>query len=350
MTRLTVVSTGPITSVQDAGRIGAQRYGLPPSGAMDRLAMATANVLVANPHATPAIEIGPLPAVFRIDGGQVRIALAGAPRRIEVNNLEIEPNRSALVGDGETITIGFARGGIFSYLGLAGGIKGEPVFGSFSVTAGTGVGSPIARALQADDTIELVGTMAGSDLRIDPIAPTSDIIRVITGPQAEEFGENLQRFLASEWQVSSASNRMGYRLKGPPIRHSKGHNIVSDGTVNGSVQIPGDGQPIVLMPDRGTTGGYPKIATVITADLGTLAQMPAGRTFRFEAIGIEEAQHLSRAYLNAIDSLPDRLIATSSLNANLNALHNANLAGIAISALDIQTWQALSPETPDKNP
>lgn len=348
MTRLTVVSAGPITSVQDTGRVGAQRYGLPPSGAMDRMAMAIANALVGNAPALPVIEIGPLPAAFRIDGAPVQIAIAGAHREIKVDHRKIELNESVHVGDGETISVGFARGGIFSYIGLAGGIAGEPVFGSFSVTAGTGIGSPIPRALQAGDTIELNGSSGRPDYRIDVAAQPAGAIRVVAGPQADEFADELERFFASEWQVSPASNRMGYRLKGPSITHAKGHNIVSDGTVNGSIQIPGDGQPIVLMPDRGTTGGYPKIGTVITPDLAILAQMQAGTAFRFTEVSIDDAQSIARDYFRSIDTLPDRLLAPTS-GASINTLLDANLAGVAISALDIRTWQSRSSPTSDES-
>ena len=105
-------------------------------------------------------------------------------------------------------------------------------------------------------------------------------IRVVLGPQDDEFGDDAKKlFLDSEWKISATSDRMGYRLEGPVIKHLHGHNIVSDGTVNGSIQVPGNGAPIVLMPDRGTSGGYPKIATVISADLGRFAQIPAGRGF-----------------------------------------------------------------------
>ena len=110
------------------------------------------------------------------------------------------------------------------------------------------------------------------------------------GPQDDEFGEAKALFLTSEWRISATSDRMGYRLEGPVIKHLYGHNIVSDGTVNGSIQVPGNGQPIVLMPDRNTTGGYPKIATVISADLGRFGQTPAGRGFRFTAVTMAEAQ------------------------------------------------------------
>ena len=127
------------------------------------------------------------------------------------------------------------------------------------------------------------------------------------GPQDDEFGDAKQLFLDSEWKISATSDRMGYRLEGPVIKHLHGHNIVSDGTVNGSIQVPGNGAPIVLMPDRGTSGGYPKIATVITADLGRFAQTSAGRGFRFKAVGMAEAQAEARKFAELLRTLPDRV-------------------------------------------
>jgi allophanate hydrolase subunit 2 len=118
-----------------------------------------------------------------------------------------------------------------------------------------------------------------------------------------------------------------------------GHNIVSDGTVNGSVQVPGNGAPIVLMPDRPTTGGYPKIATVISADFGRFAQIPAGTGFRFKAVGMAEAQDAARNFAELLRSLPDRLRAIESFDLNVAALQDANVAGSAVSAIDAGTWQ-----------
>jgi allophanate hydrolase subunit 2 len=137
---------------------------------------------------------------------------------------------------------------------------------------------------------------------------------------------------------------MGYRLEGPVIKHLHSHNIVSDGTVNGSIQVPGNGQPIVLMSDRGTSGGYPKIATVITADFGRFAQTPAGTAFRFKAVSMEEAQAEARKFAELLRTLPDRLASIDSFDLNVEALQDANVAGVAVSAVDARTWQVLTQE------
>jgi 5-oxoprolinase (ATP-hydrolysing) subunit C len=166
---------------------------------------------------------------------------------------------------------------------------------------------------------------------------------VVMGPQDDEFGDATKLFLDSEWKISATSDRMGYRLDGPALKHLHGHNIVSDGTVHGSIQVPGNGAPIVLMPDRGTSGGYPKIATVITADLGRFAQIPAGRGFRFRAIGMAEAQAELRKFSELLRSLPDRVREIENFDLNLEALQDANVAGAAVSAIDAGTWQTASP-------
>jgi allophanate hydrolase subunit 2 len=160
------------------------------------------------------------------------------------------------------------------------------------------------------------------------------------GPQDDEFADAAkQLFLDSEWKISATSDRMGYRLEGPVIKHLHGHNIVSDGTVNGSIQVPGNGAPIVLMPDRGTSGGYPKIATVISADLGRFAQIPAGTGFRFRAVSMAEAQAEVRKFAGLLRTLPDRLRPVENLELNIGALQDANVAGSAVSAVDAGTWQ-----------
>ena len=166
---------------------------------------------------------------------------------------------------------------------------------------------------------------------------------MVLGPQDDEFDDEAKAlFLNSDWKISATSDRMGYRLEGPVLRHLHGHNIVSDGTVNGSLQVPGNGQPIVLMRDRGTSGGYPKIATVISADFGRLAQIPAGRAFRFRAVSMVEAQTEARKFAELLRTLPERLRAIESVDLNIDALHDANVAGHAVSAVDSGTWHAVT--------
>src|SRR4051794_5928727 len=342
MSQLVVTAIGPASSVQDGGRPGAQRYGLVPSGAIDRLALATANCLVGNPLFAAAIEIGPFGAAFTAREGAVRVALAGAARNADIARRPVAFDSSMTLADGDGLTLGFARNGTFSYLAIEGGVQGEPMFGSLSVNARAGLGSPWPRPLQAGDTLHVTAASGAVERAIDLPAVSEGPIRVVMGPQDDEFGDATALFLDSEWKISATSDRMGYRLEGPVLRHLHGHNIVSDGTVNGSLQVPGNGQPIVLMRDRGTSGGYPKIATVISADFGRFAQTPAGRGFRFRAVSMAEAQAEARKFAELLRTLPERLRAIESVDLNIDALHDANVAGHAVSAVDAGTWHAES--------
>ena len=340
MAKLVIGTVSPATSVQDAGRFGAQRYGLTQSGAMDALALACANTLVGNSPFTAAIEIGPLGGTFTAHGGALRLALSGPVRQASVGARQLPLNESALLADGESLTLAPARTGSFTYLALEGGVQGEPVFGSLSVNMRSGLGSPYPRPLQAGDEISIPEAKSLAHERKLELPTVSDRpIRVVMGPQDDEFGEATDLFLKSDWTLSAASDRMGFRLEGPVIKHNGGHNIVSDGTVSGSIQIPGSGQPLVLMPDRGTTGGYPKIATVIGPDLGRLAQTQIGQKLRFKAISITEAHAEARRYAKFLASLPDLLRRAGSSGFNLEALQSANIAGSAVSAMDSLTWQ-----------
>jgi biotin-dependent carboxylase-like uncharacterized protein len=338
MSKLLISTIGPASSVQDGGRHGAQRYGLTPSGAVDRLALAAANCLVGNDLFAAAVEIGPFGAALTAREGAIRVGLAGAPRDADMAGRAMPFNTSVTLADGETLTLGFARGGSFSYLAIEGGIAGEPMFGSLAVNARAGLGSPYPRPLQAGDELQTAAASGAAERRIDFPPVVGGPIRVVMGPQDDEFGDTaIQLFLDSEWKISGTSDRMGYRLEGPIIKHLHGHNIVSDGTVNGSIQVPGNGQPIVLMPDRGTSGGYPKIATVISADFGRFAQTSAGRAFRFKAVSMAEAQAEAKKFAELIRGLPDRLRADVA-EFNIEALADANVAGHAVSAVDAGTW------------
>ena len=342
MSKLVVSSIGPACSVQDGGRHGAERYGLAPSGAMDRLALAMANALLGNDLFAAAIEIGPFGAAFTARDGAVRVALSGAQRNVDIAGRAVSFDTSMTIADGETLTLGFAKGGSFSYLAIEGGIAGEPMFGSLSVNARTGLGSPYPRPLAAGDELPARAASGEPERRIE-LPPRADgPIRVVFGPQDDEFPDKAKAvFLESEWKISATSDRMGYRLEGgPAIKHLHGHNIVSDGTVDGSIQVPGNGAPIVLMLDRGTTGGYPKIATVITADFSRFAQIPPGTGFRFKAVTMAEAQAEAKRFGKLLHSLPDFLRSLDRIELNIAALQDANIAGHAVSAVDAATWHA----------
>ncbi len=340
MTGLVFEKVGPATSIQDIGRVGAQRYGLPGSGAMDRMALAIANTLIGQPHGAAAIEIGPFVTRLRAHNGDVRLALAGAVRTASIGDKAVLPQESFMLCDGETLDLLPARDGTFSYLAIEGGIAGEPVFGSLSVYARASLGSPFNRPFQPGDELDVQPARAERGEQRLPLERAEKApIRIVLGPQDDYFtAPEIARFLAQDWIVSAASDRMGYRLAGEAIKHAAGFNIVSDGTVNGHIQIPGDGQPLVLLADRGTTGGYPKIAAIIGADLGRFAQIQANSTLRFTAISIEEAQLEARRFAKLVAELPGRLKPILGGRLTSEALLSVNLCGGMIHALDARSW------------
>ena len=193
MSKLVVTSIGPASSVQDGGRPGSQRYGLVPSGAMDRLSLAAANTLVGNDPFAAAVEIGPFGAAFTARGGAVRVGLAGASRNADIGGRPVAFDSSATLAEGETLNLGFARGGSFSYLAIEHGIEGEPMFGSLAVNARAGLGSPYPRPLQSGDELTTKAASAAAERRIELPAETDAPIRVVFGPQDDEFAEEIGR-------------------------------------------------------------------------------------------------------------------------------------------------------------
>ena len=336
MSMLQVQEAGPYTSVQDRGRFGGQRYGLGPAGAMDVFSLGVANALVGQPVGAAAIEIGPLPARFTAVGGVVRFAVAGATRGMTVQGRAVQPNETVLLAEGESLTLRAANSGVFSYLALEGGIKAPPVFGSLSVHQRSAIGSPYPRALLAGDTLDTGDAGAWeAECSISPPSRPQGPLRVVLGPQDDHFDEEaVATFLTAEWKISATSDRMGYRLEGPKLAHARSANIISDGIAFGSVQIPGNGQPLLLLADRGTTGGYPKMATIITADLGRLAQIPVGSLLRFTAVSIGEAQAEARAHAARIAALPQAVRAIGGGGLSAEFLLGANLAGHVTDAFD----------------
>jgi allophanate hydrolase subunit 2 len=203
MSKLVISAIGPASSVQDGGRPGAQRYGLTPSGAMDRLALAAANVLAGNAPFAAAIEIGPFGAKFTARDGAVRLALAGASRNADIAGRAVAFDTSMTLMDGETLTLGFARGGSFSYLAIEGGIQGEPMFGSLAVNARAGLGSPYPRPLQAGDALQVLSASGAAERRIDLPAITETPIRVVMGPPGRQSSATPQNC------SSTASGNLG---------------------------------------------------------------------------------------------------------------------------------------------
>jgi len=301
-----------LTTVQDLGRYGYERYGVPVSGAMDQFALRAANLLVGNPPHAAALEITLAGPTLRATD-KCLIAVTGADLSLRVNDWEMPPWMAIFVRQGWTITFGDRKSGCRAYLAVAGGIDVMPIMGSRSTYLSGGFGGVEGRALRQGDVIP-VGVVpfhlperAGRSFPSNLVPDYSDApeIHVVLGPQDDYFtDEGMATFLSGEYQVGPTSDRMGYRLQGPEIAHKGRADVISDGIPLGAVQVPADRQPIVMMADRQTTGGYPKIATVISADIPLLAQcLPGQSTVRFEAIGVEEAQSRYRRMMKALEEV-----------------------------------------------
>jgi 5-oxoprolinase (ATP-hydrolysing) subunit C len=296
---------------------------------MDRPAQAMANALVGNGAGEAVLELALAGAKLRVDGGVCRVALAGAAMPVRIDGRAIAPLTAITVQAGETIEIGTARQGQFGYLAVAGGFALTPVLGSLALHMKAGVGGLGGRAFQAGDELPLLlAHPSGPDLAAERgIEPATGPIRVLLGPQQDYFTPaGLSTFLSSTYTITPNADRMGIRLTGPKIEHGpKGYNIVSDGIATGAIQVPGNGEPIILLADRQTTGGYPKIANVISADLGRLTQMRPGDRFAFEQVTREAAVSALRAQQANLDVFRAGLRAGGTADLDSSRLLSLNL-------------------------
>ncbi len=293
---ITVHEAGPQTTVQDLGRAGQLRNGIPPSGPIDRVAFIVANRLVGNPDSAAALECTVTGPRFEVSALGA-IAVTGAAMPVTVNGEAVPTWTTIAVRPGDVVRVGTVRAGVRGYLAFAGGLDVPVVLGSRSTYMRGGLGGLQGRALRKGDTLRLFP--AGSpEIRV--AAPTialedEPVLRVVLGPQAHRFtGEGVAALLGHAYEMLPQSDRMGARLRGPVIAHEAGHDIISDGIAVGSLQVPGDGQPIALLVERQTTGGYAKVATICSFDIGRLGQVRPGQRVRFTAVSVTEAHALLR--------------------------------------------------------
>ncbi|MGQ9370912.1 biotin-dependent carboxyltransferase family protein [Azospirillum sp. ST 5-10] len=311
MTALVVQAAGPLSTLQDAGRVGFQRFGVSVAGAADPLLHAVANALVGNGPAEGAIEFTLSGDTLRVEDGGCRLAVAGDVE-LTIDGATAAPWRSHRLDAGQTVRVGLLRAGLRGYLAVAGGFAVAPVLGSVATHLRSRLGGLSGDRLQAGDRLALraAAPPASGERRLDPDAlpRRGDVLRVVPGPQDDHFtAAGMAAFLEGTYRVGHESDRMGCRLEGPPIAHARGFDITSDGVPPGAVQVPGTGQPIVMLADRQTTGGYPKIACVITPDIAVLAQKRPGQTVRFRAIGRTDAEEAHRRQHRVIAELPGLL-------------------------------------------
>jgi allophanate hydrolase len=340
-----VASAGALSSVQDLGRVGWRRLGVPRAGALDSAALRIANALAGNDGAHAAIEFFVAGPTLKALEAPVRVGLAGdftATLTRGGHAQQLDAWRSVTLAPGDVLKLGPPRASRVGYAALA-GLVVDTVLGSASTYLRAQLGAHGGRALRDGDRM-CATTARAVDARTHPTerwlrtppARSSAPIRVVLGPQADHFDdEALAAFFGSEWRVSTDADRMGMRLLGAPLAHrrDKGAEIVSDATVPGSVQVPGNGLPIVLLADGQTAGGYPKIATVISADLPRLSCAPVGSALRFAAVGVTEAEDAAREHEARVQAMiaSIREVAFDG-DIDLDAIYSSNLVSGMIDA------------------
>jgi len=295
-----ILDPGPQTTVQDLGRFGQLRYGIPPSGPVDGFAFVLANRLVGNPDGAAALECTLVGPRFEVSAS-CAVAVTGADMPVTVNGREAPGWMTLVLRPGDAVKLGPARSGVRSYVAFSGGLDVPPVMGSRSTYLRGRLGGLEGRALRKEDRLRVVTAPPARPWRVArralPDYTGEPTVRVVLGPQADRFTKKgLDALLGSAYAMLPQSDRMGARLSGERITHARGHDIFSDGIALGSIQVPGDGQPIVLLVDRQSTGGYTKVATVCSFDVGRVGQVRPGQSLRFRAVTVHEAHWLLREH------------------------------------------------------
>ena len=311
MTALHIVAAGFAPTLQDLGRPHVQHLGVPPAGALDPSALRIANALVGNPQDAAAIELRVMGPTIEIEADAVRVALVGTGAPVEIvgeRKVEAPSHQSIRLTRGRRLRIGSLSDTGVAYLAVEGGFALDPVYDSLSTYVRARIGGLEGRALRDGDRLPLRLPAAGerAERRCGDRSWWRETgpVRVVLGPQDDYFDADcIATFFDAEYRVTREADRMGMRLDGPVLTHSRGHDIVSDGIVTGAIQVPGNGRPIILLADHQTTGGYAKLGTVISADVPRLGRMRPGDTLRFARMEVAEAEAARRV-------LEDRVIRT----------------------------------------
>ena len=328
---LHILRPGLLSTVQDLGRYGYQSDGIIVSGAMDALALRVANLLVGNEENAAGLEITLLGPRIRFEADHL-IALCGAHLSPTLNGQPVARHRAVWVAAGTELACGPAVAGCRSYLAVAGGVAVPLVLGSRSTYLRAGFGGHEGRALRAGDVLPVSEPSAVGGRLIQRLArpgaawaaagftpgpalcprpPYRPVLRAVRGPEYAQFSTESQRAFWNEpFTITPAADRMGYRLQGPPLRRLEETELLSSAVTFGTVQVPAGGQPIVLGADHQTTGGYPRLAQVISVDWPALAQAAPGQQLRFQEVSVAEAQALYAAREVALAGLR-RGIATA---------------------------------------
>ncbi|MBH67970.1 MAG: allophanate hydrolase [Rhodospirillaceae bacterium] len=327
-----VLDGGFNVTIQDMGRPRFQHLGVPVSGAVSEVLLALANALVGNPRNMAGLEIRMLGPTLEVLCETIRVALVGTSTPIEVVNesgVSHPSNQSVLLKKGQKFKIGNITDSGSAYLAIEGGFNIPSVYGSLSTYIRAGIGGLNGRAIVEGDEIPLqfgsVSSRGELKLENDAALDQQGPIRIIFGPQQDFFTEDsVDKFLNSAYSVTRDADRMGIRLDGPKLEHRRGYNIVSDGIVTGAIQVPGTGQPIVLLADHQTTGGYPKLATVISSDISRLGRLRPDDQITFIEVSVEEAEAARFDRENKLQNLIENLsVADPWLDEK--ALYSENL-------------------------
>lgn len=304
---------GILTSIQDGGRFGFEQFGVSPSGPMDERSMHIGNILVDNPIGESCLETTVMGPTIRFEESAV-LAVTGADCSPTVNGKAVPMYRAFSVKAGDVVKLGMVKAGCRSYLAIAGGIKVPVLMNSKCTMVGKNFGGYEGRKLQKGDVLELekhlsvLPNMPARFTTANTYTAKEHLLRVIMGPQDDMFTEKgIESFLTGSYKVGQEFDRQGYRLEGPVIEHQVDGNIISDGIVTGSIQVPTAGQPIIMLAEHQTVGGYTKIATVISVDLPVIGQCKAGDVIRFQAVSVEEAEKLYTAYYEELEALKQKV-------------------------------------------
>lgn len=329
------LNKGFLTTVQDNGRFGYQKFGVPVAGAMDKYSLNIANILVGNHRNSEALEVTGLGCTLKFHTGNI-FALSGGDFSPVLNNVPIENNRAYYAAPGSVLALGGGMHMCRAYIAFAGGLDVDEVMGSKSTYIKGKMGGIHGRAAQNGDIIKFCAPktwLPNMEHRFvpkecGPQYSSHPTVRVVLGPQDDHFTKDgIDTLFSYEYEVTQNSDRMGYRLEGPEIEYQPGTdgNIISDGISLGAIQIPNK-KPIIMMADRQTTGGYTKIATVITVDLPLIAQLKAGDTLRFAPVDIRTAQQLYVERLTTLRFIRDNLDSSTILSRKVM---NVSLDGAA---------------------
>jgi len=331
-----IIDGGMLTTVQDRGRSGYMKSGVTVSGAMDERSYEIANLLVGNRSGEAALEatiIGPQiefadHCVFAVTGGDLQ------PRR---NGEEIPMYRAVQAKPGDRLSFAGRRSGCRTYIAFQGGLDVPEVLGSRSTDLKAGLGGWQGRKLKAGDEIPVASVgerICAAAVAGEDFSGKEKVLRVVMGPQEERFTEEgTATFLGEAYTVTPQSDRMGCRLSGEPIQTVSGSDIITDGICMGAIQVPADGKPIVMLADRQPTGGYTKIANVISVDLPVAAQLVPGDVVRFQKVSVQEAQRLLLEQQDMLRSISSRP-AVSPEPRRYRATVNGQVYDIVLECVD----------------